>query len=231
MSIYKKTLTYTSGALLFCATALQAQLSITNGDFEAQVVPQPPGYDENVADWFQSQTSSFYEYVYNQPSVGDNNRLMFENTADHPNYVYQSMGTVTAGEVASGSIQFFADAIKRSDRDFGAIEFELFSGTFATPGNGNPLTGLSSLGTYTVPANTFTTDPGFAEAPIITSAFDISSLSAGTEVWLQLTAPIAGGGVNPGIDNISFSVIPEPSTYAFLGGLLAFALVMIRRRK
>jgi hypothetical protein len=44
-------------------------------------------------------------------------------------------------------------------------------------------------------------------------------------------ADIGGGGDHFRIDNYSVTVIPEPGTFALLGGMLALAAVMVRRRK
>jgi hypothetical protein len=52
---------------------------------------------------------------------------------------------------------------------------------------------------------------------------------AGTGLGFYLTGNPNGGSLN--IDNISVSVIPEPSAFGFMGGAAAMMLSMIRRRR
>lgn len=70
-------------------------------------------------------------------------------------------------------------------------------------------------------------------------AGDVQSLSGsgiaftwndGDTLWLRWTNGTSGND-SLGIDNISFTAVPEPSTYALLFGLLGLGLVIRRRRK
>ena len=48
--------------------------------------------------------------------------------------------------------------------------------------------------------------------------------------FLPVNADAAGDGAIS-IDNFNMTAIPEPGTYALLGGLLALGHVMLRRRR
>ena len=55
----------------------------------------------------------------------------------------------------------------------------------------------------------------------------VFSYTAGEDVSLVF----GSGGTNAAFDNLSISLVPEPSTYALLAGCFALASVMIRRRR
>jgi hypothetical protein len=226
-----------------------AALVLTNGNFQAQTVALN-GSSTSITSWFESSTSNFADYLFNsttQLGTGSTTSLLLEATTS---YVYQSLGTTTGSE---GSITVSGTAIDRyatsgGGRTFGAVTIQLFSGTPGSSGDGIALTGVTSLGTFTIGESAgagIDLNLGFGDtkpetgtaaqsAFFTTTAFNLSALAPGTEVWLQISAPTSGtvapNDRNPVLDDLSINVsaIPEPST-ALLGGL--GLLMLLRRRR
>lgn len=84
------------------------------------------------------------------------------------------------------------------------------------------------------PNNFFDIQGLLNDTSFTTLSFEIANVPANADtlfIGFNLAAgAFAGAGGAFAIDNISISAIPEPSTYAALIGLLALAVVMIRRR-
>ena len=225
-----------------------AALVLTNGNFQADTVALN-ATNTAITSWFESSTSgsNFADYLFHsttQLGAGSTTSLSFEATTS---YVYQSLGTTTGSEA---SITVSGTAIDRyatsgGGRTFGAATFQLFSGTPGSSGDGIALTGLTSLGTFTISESAGADlNLGFGDtkpetgtaaqsALFTTTAFDLSALAPGTQVWLQISAPTSGTSApndrNPILDDLSINVaIPEPST-TLLGGL--GLLMLLRRRR
>jgi hypothetical protein len=92
---------------------------------------------------------------------------------------------------------------------------------------------------YSINGGTDFTDIGSATT-YTEGGWNLESINFGT-VFSGATASIAritltGGGATwneehqSNMDNVSLTVVPEPSTYALLSGMLALGWVMIRRR-
>lgn len=122
----------------------------------------------------------------------------------------------TATLITSGAAQYNLSAFMSSylnDSDFGVAHIEFFNA-----GNG-------SLGTAQVADN----DVGLANVWNQVSA--VGAIPVGTaSVRLSLYGMAANGGPDGYIDNVSFSVVPEPSAAGAAGALAALALVRRRPR-
>jgi hypothetical protein len=55
--------------------------------------------------------------------------------------------------------------------------------------------------------------------------------ASGTDIWLRWTVPSVTNAPNVGLDDVTFSAIPEPSAFAALAGLGALGLAATRRRR
>ncbi|MFD2255478.1 hypothetical protein ACFSSA_02210 [Luteolibacter algae] len=229
MKTYNIMLVSVTGILLSCLATTQAALSITNGDFQAQPAS---GNSNAVTSWFESSTTfNFADYVLNDSSVGGDTALLFESSGG---FIYQSLGTLDMTDIAAGSFKISGTAVKRAGRAYADdVTIEAFSGTFASAADGTPLTGVSSLGSFVIDNSVFAGIPQgtFAESAFSSSAFDVSSLSAGTEIWLRIGSNKGvGGSIAPGVDDLSVALIPEPTVPTLLGvfGIMFF---LNRRRK
>jgi hypothetical protein len=68
--------------------------------------------------------------------------------------------------------------------------------------------------------------PGFA-----TYTIDTSAVSGGLSKILFKTNASDFGTTNLTIDNLQYTSVPEPSSYALLGGIMTLGYIMIRRSK
>jgi hypothetical protein len=53
----------------------------------------------------------------------------------------------------------------------------------------------------------------------------------GSDLWIRWTLPVGTNLPNVGLDDVSFSAVPEPSTYAALAGIAALGLALYARRR
>lgn len=227
----------------FCAVASPARAAVTgliNGNFETDVFAGAGGLADrsDITSWFESSTGStnyYYDWLGHTTSaavMGGNltNVLGFSNTGG---YVYQAIGTYTAGE----QILFSGTALKRNTNGYSGLKVELLSGNF-TGADGTALAGagvtLLTTQTYTqadlgLGAFTGATTGAAAFAKTLDAG---NSGVAGTTLWLRLSAP--NSGVETFVDNLSVSSVPEPSAYA--GATVALAasfagMRSLRRRR
>ncbi len=203
--------------------------SIPNGDFETPALAANT-WSNAVPNWYESSNAGFGDYTYrhlNQMGDDDPN-FMLETPSG---YIYQSLGTLDGTEAA---ITITGTAIKRSNRFFANVTFELFAGAFPAAADGVPLTGLTLLGTSVLT----TSDLGFPTAQrssphqttFTTSPFRVTGQPLGMEIWLRITSAQSGNNRAPGLDDLALTVtaIPEPSSLTLIG-LAALGLVAIPR--
>ena len=187
-------------------------LAITNGDFEASA-------GNSISDWFESSTNNDWrDYTLanaQMPPPSSNRRLGLE----HPTaFIYQSLGTLAGDEL---SITISGNAVKRSTHIFTDVIFELQAGAFPGAADRTDLTGLTSLGSYTLTADVAGFDANPDLKPFSTAAFDVSKLSVGTEIWLRISSPDAGPfpTENPldgaFLDDLALSVEEKPPDFFF----------------
>lgn len=136
-------------------------------------------------------------------------------------------GTLNGFDLSYQGSQFLA-------REGGAIWV-----SFST--DGSNWTKIDAL-TYDAPVVSAGTNLNLSSTQIDASETDLSGSATGlawadgTDLWVQWAfyrdVPGGSSGNSPvlAIDNVSFTAVPEPSTYAALAGLLALGLVYFRRR-
>jgi len=163
------------------------------------------------------------QFVINNDVSNNNNNFM-------PGFGILAGGdSVTNG---SNTNQFFAATNSTGLTGTPSLQF---GGTINT--GANLLVARMNWGgsTYTsldVWANPLYTDHGSPDATL-----DISSLNIASITDVVLRGGATGGGPRPTVDELVIAtawddvVIPEPSTYALLGGLAALGLVILRRRR
>lgn len=214
-------------AVMALAGMVRADLTFTNGDFEAQTVTDG-GNNRNIADWYEmTQSPAWDDFVLlSTEKHGDNETVVASINAG---YLYQSLGTITD----ETSLKIGGMAIKRNGYYFAPVDIEVFAGSFVGAADGVDIStaGLTSLGTYTITNEGLTGSKwdgtGITKA-FATTEFDLSGQTAGTEIWVKFSAPNGNlSDYSNALDNLS--VIPEPATLGLLG-LGAACLVGLRRQ-
>jgi hypothetical protein len=73
--------------------------------------------------------------------------------------------------------------------------------------------------------------PTIAGSGFATYTIDTSAVSGGLSKILFKTNASDFGTTNLTIDNLQYTSVPEPSSYALLGGIMTLGYIMIRRSK
>ena len=116
-----------------------------------------------------------------------------------------------------------------SSADFLASDFEtsdsLILEDFWTTTSGSSSNGL---GTFSADMTSYLQAPGWTSSDFLILGLKTDSLTlSGTEIkWVSFSTFVEGGPTGA-----TLTVVPEPGTYALLGGLLALGHVMLRRRR
>jgi len=225
-------------ALLCTVASSQAALLVTNGGFGTS---NRNGGVVDGGGWFESGTANWVEGSWNSasttnPDDGDSILLLMDGGSANIGYVYQSLGTVDAADIAAGTLYITADFAEKSDGSTNTAVFDFYVGDFAGAATGTDIDDhLSSQMTITMNA----VAQGLTEASgdvsrqngVSVGTFNLSALNVGDEVWMRI------GEVRPGdttsgdlmIDNVKVTIVPEPSSSALLG--LAGLALIFRRRK
>ena len=137
---------------------------------------------------------------------------------------YTGATTVAVGTLATGSTGTFGEG-----------NVSVVSGAALTFGNNASIADLSTL-TFSKTTTAGSINLNFTGTETVGLLFDsVSStyLDGGTYTASELNtllASMGGNAVFAGTGSLSFSAIPEPSTYAALAGVLALGAVITRRR-
>ena len=228
-------------ACVFAPAVANADLSVTNGDFESGGGSNV----ENVTDWFDFNTGNFWEGAWQSDaqSVNGTNQIVFSSFeaddfgAPTPNvndgsYLYQSIGTADGLSAADVIFDWGAPTDDGGGRflgiTVGIYAYDGVSGFSAADGTdvrgGSGVTLLDSQ-TFTIGSSTA---GGQMEIGTVAS-LDLSG--AGTqELFLRFNGYLPGAGESwPTLDNVSIVSVPEPSGLAILA--LAGLAVLNRRRQ
>lgn len=198
-----------AAALAFCGSA-HAQNIISNGDFEA------PGF---------TPSPDYYRYLHVVHST--ENFLTGWNFAG--TVQYQASFLMKAG---NGYEPYIGAGTYGVALEEGAIMTTTF---LATAGQQYQFSVLARTGDP-LPTNAFevTADGTLATftptATFLSYTFNFTAVTTGATT-LQLEVDAVGPpSLVAYIDNVSITAIPEPGTYALIGGLLALGVVGVRRR-
>jgi hypothetical protein len=147
-------------------------------------------------------------------------------------YIYTLLGNWETGNPLQYDIGF--DLGDRSNLTFGSLTVQLVASDSGFTGDdGASLIGaagysvLDSTATFTDADFTgSTSDPRTITG--LTDSLVATGIVNGQDLWIRIAA--TGNGTASMIDNLSVTAVPEPSTYALIGGFMALGLVMLRRR-
>ena len=153
------------------------------------------------------------DHIFNERTVMDTGST-FRVTGSDATISMNQIGT------GNGTFDFVFDTAGVSTIT-GDLSFPWFSiGNSLVTVNASAVAGI--VGSYTL------FDCDASGTMMGAGAFTIAGLGTEGVDWNLVITDNAGGGAN---DTIVLNVIPEPGSYALLGGLLALSSVMVRRRK
>lgn len=232
------------GALLF-ATSAQAALIVTNGDFQSTV-----SADGTIPGWYaQINGATQAGHPGNTQLRVDSNTTFGVSPDDYGTQVgnlrvksgstavwaYQPIGTI-ADLGSANALEINFDLLQWATRPFGSVEASIWFGGDNAPADGTDLDNVAIGATQQWTSDAL--DPmttSVAEQHSIsltTGALNVGSFASTDIVWLRfLGTNVTGGNKDNGIDNVTVTAIPEPSTFALFAGALGLALVMVRRRR
>lgn len=215
----------TAATTLAIAGQASAAIMVTNGDFES---PNISAGDQiqDVPDWFDS-TGDFTSWHRGESTDPQENgtQMLALGPGSGDAYAYQSLGTL---DFDGGSLDWSLDQTRFADGNASAGLIVRFYAGNAVGADGTAIgtLGLTQIGSDAVIA-AFGSDPAGTGSATQIGSVDLTGLTAGTQVWIELEGT-GDGGFAP-FDNVVVSQVPEPSSLALLG--LGGLCMMKRRRR
>ena len=215
-----------------------AALSVSNGGFGTV---NKNGGTVDGGQWFESGTANWVEGTWTSASTpnpddgGDTFLLLMDGGSGTIGYIYQSLGTVDAVEVALGSLQLTSDFAEKADgtTNDGIFDFYVgaFTGATGTDIDATLTSQLTIVADATAQGLTFANGDASRQNGVVVGALDISGLTAGDEVWLRISESRPGGTTSGDlmIDNVTVTAIPEPATLGMVA-LFGGGILFIRRK-
>lgn len=222
-----------------------ALTSIQNGDFETDVVYNlgvvagDESSDSSVgsgSDWFETSTAAgnYRDVIANSghpdfsAQFRDNGNIAVLNA--NTSYIYQNIGTLGS----EAALNFTFDALERVQGNGGfTVNIELFSSSTFVGANGTDVEGAAGVTALGSGSYRFTSDSNLATNDDVIGAsvsdLSLTGATSGEDIWVKVSTPRNPGDATLNIDNISYTVVPEPSSTALLG--LAGLTFILRRRK
>ena len=213
----KSILSMTCGLVLLCLGGqAKAALSVINGDFSnlaGLTYVGGPWYSGIPSGWNTDFPNTIYTLKYTGISNGTSDYVanLSQLTSTSPSFYALSQSVGTTDYTGDVTVKFDLSNINGGGYDVGVA---IFQGP-----NFNTLLANRSIQDVFPDAN------GIPQNGVGTFELKASSVASGS--LLQIAFWTTGG--TPGLDNVSISQVPEPSSYAlFLGGIAS--LLLIRRR-
>lgn len=230
-----------AGSLLFSGPAF-GQFSIM--DFKDPVEINFTGYDgsDNPTGW-TATAGTFRGYGTGSGTAGG--VYSFGTDADGTNtdrwLGIQFAGTPSSGTLSAEFVNNTGSLIEILNISYQAYQFRAASGGRSSffdvnVNGGGAISGLNFTADNTIATGERGTILGVTGFPttlsVTVSGLSISDGDTFTVNWAGFRGDdVTGSAQGIGINNISVSAIPEPSTYAAIGGILALGAVLYRRRK
>ncbi len=207
--------------LALSANAARGQSLILNGSFEIGVNP-PGNLTYRVLDTGATSTDlTGWTVSANSLAWMNGNFSGFVNNAFAPSngvFMLDLTGINDNGSTFGGVQQNFATTIGAQYK----VSFDLITGA------GNSAGPVGATITAGPASQTFTTSSTDSTATTFTLNFTANAISTTLTIQGASTPP---AGWYLGVDNVSVTAIPEPSTYAAFGGLTALIAGAIRRAR
>jgi hypothetical protein len=213
----KSILSMTCGLVLLCLGGqAKAALSVINGDFSnlaGLTYVGGPWYSGIPSGWNTDFPNTIYTLKYTGISNGTSDYVanLSQLTSTSPSFYALSQSVGTTDYTGDVTVKFDLSNINGGGYDVGVA---IFQGP-----NFNTLLANRSIQDVFPDAN------GVPQNGVGTFELKASSVASGS--LLQIAFWTTGG--TPGLDNVSISQVPEPSSYALLLGGIA-SLLLIRRR-
>jgi len=216
-------------SLAVAATVGQAQNLLSNADFEMDDVGDAP------ADW-DTALSNGTALTSTDYAQSGTYSLAIDSTGAGawavPN-VFQTFAATPGTEYSLSGYMLHPDTDPITDGSFGLLKIEFRDASDALLDvSGLVSTGAAAAGPFFGAESTPFLDNASATDDWILSETVVTAPANTVEANFILLNVNQGDSPSPMyFDNITATVVPEPATFAFLGGLAALGLVMYRRRQ
>lgn len=206
--------------------------STLNGSFESDDGSGTASQDFQFADWTTGFNVVNNQRLNDNPTNGTWSAVIgAENVTAAKIGLLQNTGyTVGLGDTFDLSFDW-ADAYNWDD-DIDTIDWRLFTT------DDNTDTGVVTTVVASVSISDNSDDANLSyQSESWVGTGTVVAASVGQQLWLEIYSASAGidevdgtNGEFARIDNVQLTAVPEPATYALLGGFFALGFVLLRRR-